>query len=119
MKAIYTQPLQSGYTYHILNQGNNGEDIFKEERNYDYFLKKYKEFISPIADTYAWCLMPNHFHVQVQFKNYEALHSALPRRFFSPPEGIKCSDEVTTIAESELFEVLGMAGLQNLTLKIL
>jgi putative transposase len=43
--------------YHIYNRGINGENIFKEERNYKYFLQKYAQYIEPIADTFAYCLL--------------------------------------------------------------
>jgi putative transposase len=55
--------LQPGLFYHIYNRGNNGENIFHEERNCRYFLELYAKHIHPVVDTYAYCLMPNHFHV--------------------------------------------------------
>jgi REP element-mobilizing transposase RayT len=61
-------PLLSGQYYHIYNRGNNGIDLFIEERNYHYFLKLYIQYIYPIADTYAYCLMKNHFHLLVRMK---------------------------------------------------
>jgi len=61
-------PLISEYFYHIYNRGNNGENLFIEERNYYYFFKLYTHYIYPIADTYAYCLMPNHFHLLVRIK---------------------------------------------------
>jgi REP element-mobilizing transposase RayT len=30
---------------------------------------KYDAYISPIADTFAYCLMPNHFHFAMKIKN--------------------------------------------------
>lgn len=80
----FRRPLKSGYTYHIFNQGNNQENLFKEERNYSYFLKKYKEYISPIADTFAYCLLPNHFHAAIQIKSFDELHKSLPQYFPEP-----------------------------------
>ena len=59
-------PLEYGRTYHIYNRGTNGENIFIEERNYRYFLDLYTRYIEPVAYTYAYCLMRNHFHVLVQ-----------------------------------------------------
>jgi putative transposase len=59
-------PLVNGHYYHIYNRGNNGEDLFREEQNYRYFLKLYIRYIYPIADTYAYCLMKNHFHLLVR-----------------------------------------------------
>ncbi|MFN3850812.1 MAG: transposase [Spirosomataceae bacterium] len=48
--------------YHIYNQGNNRETIFKDREDYINFLRKYRELVYPIADTICYCLMPNHFH---------------------------------------------------------
>jgi REP element-mobilizing transposase RayT len=52
--------------YHIYNRGNDKQPIFLEERNYDYFLQKIKQYVLPQANLMAWCLMPNHFHMLVQ-----------------------------------------------------
>lgn len=48
--------------YHVYNQGNNGQAIFIQERNYLFFLEKMRTHILPHADLLAYCLMPNHFH---------------------------------------------------------
>ena len=64
-------PLQYGRYYHIYNRGNNRENIFIEERNYPYFLKIYTKYVEPVADTYAYCLLRNHFHVLVRIKTEE------------------------------------------------
>jgi putative transposase len=66
-------PLQYGQYYHIHNRGNNRECIFIEERNYRYFLKLYAKHIEPIADTLAYCLLPNHFHFLVYIKDLTGL----------------------------------------------
>ena len=42
--------------------------MFIETRNYRYFLTLYCKYVFPIADTYAYCLMPNHFHLLVRIK---------------------------------------------------
>ncbi|NOX84400.1 MAG: hypothetical protein GXO86_00310 [Chlorobi bacterium] len=67
MQQIET--LEGGNFYHIYNRGINGEDLFREEDNYGYFLKLYDKHITPVADTYAWCLMKNHFHLLVKIKS--------------------------------------------------
>ena len=64
-------PLEYGQYYHIYNRGNNGEALFFEERNYPYFLKLYAHHILPVADTYAYCLLRNHFHVLVRIRTEE------------------------------------------------
>jgi len=60
-----------GATYHICNRGVNGEDIFKEERNYAYFLSLMKKHLVPVADIYAYCLMKNHYHLLLRFKEQQ------------------------------------------------
>ncbi|MDD4428490.1 MAG: hypothetical protein PHG64_08890 [Paludibacter sp.] len=63
----------SGKFYHIYNCGINGCNLFYTEENYAYFLHLYDKHISPIADTYAWVLMPNHFHMLVRIKDHSNL----------------------------------------------
>jgi hypothetical protein len=54
--------------YHVYNRGINKERIFKEEENYHFFLKRYQHYVSLFVDTYAYCLMPTHFHFVVRIK---------------------------------------------------
>ena len=64
-------PLEFDQYYHIYNRGNNGENLFFEERNYPYFLRLYAHHILPVADTYAYCLLRNHFHALVRIRTRE------------------------------------------------
>ena len=68
-KNTTSDTLQPGHYYHLYNRGNNRENIFIEERNYAYFLSLYAKYIEPIADTYAYCLLRNHFHFLVRIKD--------------------------------------------------
>ena len=60
------KPLQLGGTYHIYNRGTNGETLFRDHRNYLFFLDRYAHYIEPVAETYAYCLMKNHFHLAIR-----------------------------------------------------
>lgn len=66
-------PLTYGNFYHIYNRGNNHQNIFLQERNYAYFLDLWWKHTSPIAETWAYCLLKNHFHAAVYIKNKEDL----------------------------------------------
>lgn len=66
-------PFQPGSVYHVYNHGNAGDNIFRQEENYYYFLKRYAEYLYPVASTYAFCLMPNHFHFMVRIKGKKEL----------------------------------------------
>ncbi len=59
--------------YHLYNHGNGNENIFRSNENYIWFLKRYKDYISPIANTFAYCLMPNHFHFLIQIKSFDEI----------------------------------------------
>ncbi|WP_299311205.1 transposase [uncultured Aquimarina sp.] len=63
------EPLISDTYFHIYNRGNNKEDIFKEDRNYDYFLKLLDKYITSVCEIYAYCLLKNHFHLIVKTKS--------------------------------------------------
>ncbi len=54
--------IEPGFYYHIYNQGNNGENIFFEQRNYGYFLMLFKKYVSPITEIFAYSLLSNRFH---------------------------------------------------------
>lgn len=60
--------LESGNFYHLYNRGNNKEDIFYEDRNYEHFLNLYRKYVTEMVETYAYCLMKNHFHFLVRVK---------------------------------------------------
>ena len=84
MKTI--QPLENGKYYHIYNRGINSDILFKEYSNYDYFLKLYDKHVEPIAETYAWCLMKNHFHFLVRIKDTDEINREIkvqPSQIFS------------------------------------
>jgi putative transposase len=83
-------PLIHGQYYHIYNRGINGESIFNETSNYEYFLKLYDKYINPVADTYAWCLMGNHFHLLVRIKEVdEFINDITPDKVPNPVRGDK------------------------------
>ena len=87
------EPLFYGNYYHIYNKGINGANLFYSKRNYEYFLHLYKKYIFPVADTYAWCLMPNHFHLLVRIKeegeelNLKEVDILTPVRVLNPDRG--------------------------------
>ena len=67
--------------YHIYNRGINKEIIFYDDEYYRKFLTLYKKYIPLIADTLAYCLLPNHFHFLVY------IHSDYPDGVSKPRRG--------------------------------
>lgn len=67
-KINYYAKLIPNNCYHIYNHAVGTEDLFKQNRNYDFFIMKWNQFITPYFANYAFCLMPNHFHFLVKAK---------------------------------------------------
>ncbi len=70
-------PLAYETCYHIFNRGVNRENIFVQERNYQHFLNLYARDIDPIAETFAFCLLKNHFHLMNRIKSEEEIRKTL------------------------------------------
>ena len=69
MKIDYYTPFYPNQFYHIYNRGNNGEKIFYKEDNYLFFLERYNKYLSKYVDTFAYCLLPNHFHFLIKIND--------------------------------------------------
>jgi putative transposase len=72
--------LEYDHLYHIFNRGNNRRKIFFESTNYYYFLKLYFKHIPPIAKTYAYALLPDHFHFVLSIRS----KNVIPSKYNSP-----------------------------------
>lgn len=97
--------LQFDTYFHIYNHANGDDNLFREEKNYSYFLEKYHQHIDPIAETVAWCLMPNHFHLLVKIKTEQEIIN----NFSSSPKGTFLKFETlekSAIAEEEKLKFL-------------
>jgi putative transposase len=84
----YTPILKPTYTYHIYNRAHGKEPLFLKQEHYKFFLTKYKQYISPVADTFCYCLMPNHFHFLVRFKDEDQLNLLDVGSYTNPSEFI-------------------------------
>ena len=69
----YYTPFEEGCFYHVYNRTVDKQPMFKSESNYQYFLKQYNKYMSPVADTYAYCLLPNHFHLLLRIKENDLM----------------------------------------------
>ncbi len=57
--------------FSYLQPDNNKEQLFYTQSDYEYFLKKYQNYLSGWVDTFAFCLIPNHFHLLLRVKEFE------------------------------------------------
>ena len=66
-------PLEPETYYHLFNRANGNERIFLNDDNYNFFIRRYLHYIDPIAETYCYCLLPNHFHFLIRIKSEKKL----------------------------------------------
>ncbi len=62
-------------TYHLFNHGNGCENLFRQEKNYHYFLERIYHHILPICHIFSYCLLPNHFHLLLQIRKIRELNA--------------------------------------------
>lgn len=99
-----TNKLTFGKFYHIYNRGTNSCNLFNETTNYEHFLRLYDKYISPIADTFAWVLMKNHFHLLIKIKEENCIDfieqntERSERHFRVPPDIISTTQPFKTSA---------------------
>jgi putative transposase len=66
-------PIEYGKYYHIFNKGLDGQRTFLEQDDYEHFFNLASIFLDPIADTYAYAIMGNHFHFLVRIKEMDEI----------------------------------------------
>jgi len=53
--------------HHVMARGIDGQDIFRDTRDCNEFLSRLSEVVTEgRVQLFAWCLLPNHFHLLVQ-----------------------------------------------------
>ena len=65
------EPLEEMNYYHIYNRGAGKASIFFNEHDYYRFVEKYFYYLYVAAETYAWCLLNNHFHLLIRVRSVE------------------------------------------------
>jgi REP element-mobilizing transposase RayT len=75
--VYYVYNMFPGETYHIYNHANGWENLFVEDENYRFFLGKMNQYILPVSKLFAYCLMPNHFHLMAGMRSKQELVNCL------------------------------------------
>lgn len=76
----YYQPFIPDTIYHVFNRAVGNDRLFLTDENYKFFLRRYDNYISPVADTIAYNLLPNHFHLIIQIKSESELSFQFHRK---------------------------------------
>ena len=94
--------LESNQFYHIYNRGINSCNVFYEEKNYLFFLQKYALYLSPYVDTYAYCLLKNHFHILIKVKDKSTIETLIQKKNFQK-SGLHSVEHVISKQFAKLF----------------
>jgi putative transposase len=81
IRQMKLEILEKDKIYHIYNRGNNGERIFTSNENKKYFLKLYLKHLEDKVETFAYCLMDNHFHFLIRINSENEVIQALSNLF--------------------------------------
>lgn len=73
MKKRDTDALLPDCFYHVFVRANQKEILFAKEKNYLFFLRRFSEFLMPIAKTYAYALLENHVHFLIKMRDEPTL----------------------------------------------
>jgi putative transposase len=68
MKQNYWQTFYENSVYHVYNRTNNKELLFIDRPDRQFFMRQWQTYLGDYLDTYAYCLMSNHFHFVVKIK---------------------------------------------------
>ena len=71
--------MELGSVYHLYDHAVDKNNVFANEGNFSYFLERYEHFLTPVVNTMAFCLMPNHFHIAIQVKRPPIILQAAPQ----------------------------------------
>ncbi len=106
---IRITPIEADCFYHIYNRGINGEAIFKTARNYHFFINKIKNNLLSVCDVYAYCLMPNHFHLLVKIKSDKYLNEITSHLDKNIEKGLHASQNIFSKQFSKVFNSYSQA----------
>jgi putative transposase len=106
--AKYLADFEEMGLYHVYNRTNNVELMFLNDQHRIYFLNRYANIVSPFVDTFAYSLLPNHFHLLIRVKTKQDIVAYLNHK--TPVE--------QTISEKNfLAETIPLSELLELTFK--
>ncbi len=66
---LYRDQFEPERCYHVFNHAVHNNNLFLKDTNYAYFLQQLIKHTSPVCQLYAYCFMPNHFHLLLRIRD--------------------------------------------------
>jgi len=64
-------PIEQGNYYHIYNRVAGKGNLFRANEDFTEFIERYVYYLYPCLQTFAWCLLNNHFHAMIRIRTHE------------------------------------------------
>ncbi|MCX6270763.1 MAG: transposase [Bacteroidetes bacterium] len=83
MPSKYLAKFEPGFFYHVYNRAVGNDKLFYEDADYQRFMDLLNEKLSKFAFIYAYCLLPNHYHLLIKVKDDASLRVTkdIPQQF--------------------------------------
>jgi putative transposase len=105
--------------YHVYNRTIDKGKLFSNSGNYIHFLKKFDEYLNGFVETYAYCMLGNHFHwligvlpedkIKHTLQSYEAANPTRKLAKKSKPISEKTVHEIISHQFKKFFQSYAMA----------
>lgn len=69
----YHPNFEENKIYHVFARANGKEKMFISNDDYELFMIRLQKYILPIAEIYAYSLIPNHYHLMIKIKGHDEL----------------------------------------------
>jgi putative transposase len=73
----FLAPFREGEFFHVYNRTNGSHKLFREEKNYRYFIESFEDYLVGVSDIYSYCLLPSHFHYIIRIKQLNQMETFL------------------------------------------
>jgi len=102
----YYTKFEAGKFYHVYNRSVDLRPMFRTNANYIFFLKQYNAYLSGVVDTYAYCLLGNHFHLAIRIKDQKELGLFQSARKYKE---MRDNHEIVSLQFRKFFQSYSMA----------
>jgi len=109
--------LEADKIVHLSYQTSGEDKLFLSDENYIHLLKLYATWLAPVADTYAYCLLPKQIHFLVKIKPEKELFTYLKMNGKFPDETMRFEEikNLQLIPESPLGTIFSMHLTKQIT----